>query len=449
MPAVGTIHRGKIARDRSEFDVTKPADSPNTPAPTHKHNSDVRMRGFASRSTVQAAWDWVDGQTGPLSEEVVPLDSASGRVLARDVISPVNVPAFDRSAMDGYAVRGEETSGAGDYSPVVLRVVGESRPAVPSAVTVEPGTAVRIMTGAPIPAGADAVVPAEYANETAGQVQLTTTVAAGKHVGRIGEDIAAGAALLPAGRRLRPQDLGVLASVGLDQIFVVRKPKVRVIVTGTEVVAPGAERQPNQIFDANSNMLLALVERDGGCVVEHRLLGDRREEIRLALTEPGADVILVSGGSSVGAEDFAPLVVSEAGELSIHGIAMRPSSPTGIGRIGDAFVFLLPGNPVSCLCAYDFFAGRALRRLGRRTSVWPYPQRSVRVARKITSAVGRTDYCRVRVETEGIVPLAISGASILSSTTRADGFVIVPEDLEGYPPGAEVVVYSYDFPLAS
>jgi molybdopterin molybdotransferase len=155
-------------------------------------------------------------------------------------------------------------------------------------------------------------------------------------------------------------------------------------------------------------------------------------------------VILVSGGSSVGSEDHAPQLIAKVGELAIHGVAMRPSSPAGMGKIGDALVFLIPGNPVSCLCAYDFFAGRAIRLRGGRAPEWPH--RSVRcpVARKIVSAIGRVDYCRVRIVDGAVEPIALSGASILSSTTRADGFVVVPPESEGYGPGSDVVVYLYD-----
>jgi molybdopterin molybdotransferase len=152
----------------------------------------------------------------------------------------------------------------------------------------------------------------------------------------------------------------------------------------------------------------------------------------------------VSGGSSVGSEDHAPTLVAQTGELAIHGVAMRPSSPAGIGRVGEALVFLLPGNPVSCLCAYDFFAGRAIRLCGGRPAEWPHRRRQGIVARKIVSAIGRVDYCRVRLTGEGVEPLALSGASILSSTTRADGFVIVPSESEGYGAGSEVTVYLYE-----
>jgi molybdopterin molybdotransferase len=157
-----------------------------------------------------------------------------------------------------------------------------------------------------------------------------------------------------------------------------------------------------------------------------------------------ADVLLVSGGSSVGREDHAPRLLAELGQLAVHGIAMRPSSPTGMGRLGHRLVFLLPGNPVSCLCAYDFFAGRAIRALGGLSRNWPYRCSRAPLARKLVSVVGRVDYARVRAKDEAVEPLAISGASVLSSTTRADGFVLVPSDSEGYPAGAQVDVYWYD-----
>ena len=164
----------------------------------------------------------------------------------------------------------------------------------------------------------------------------------------------------------------------------------------------------------------------------------------VAAAVAAADVVLVSGGSSVGLEDHAPPLLAKHGELAIHGIAMRPSSPAGMGRLDQRLVFLLPGNPVSCLCAYDFFAGRAVRALGGRDKTWPYRKIDLPLRRKLVSVVGRVDYARVSVADDQVEPLAISGASILSSTTRADGFVIVPDDSEGYAEGTSVEVYLYD-----
>ena len=405
---------------------------------------DVRMHGFSQRAEVGAVVQWIDEHAHRLGLTRIPLDRAAGRVLAERVIATIDVPAFDRAAMDGYALHADETSGASDYNPLAFAVLGQALPGRPFDGAVPPASAVRIMTGAALPAGADAVVPAEYAREAAGQVEITLAVSPGKHIGRRGEDIRAGAAVLEPGRSLRPQDLGLLASLGIAEIAVVAEPRVRIIVTGNEVVSPGMPKGEHQIYDANSAMLRGLVARDGGVVDAHHRLGDDPSRIREALIAPGADVILVSGGSSVGSEDHAPRLLAEVGTLAIHGVAMRPSSPAGVGAIGDALVFLLPGNPVSCLCAYDFFAGRAIRLRGGRRADWPHRTRQGVVARKIASAIGRVDYCRVRMAGGEVEPLALSGASILSSTTRADGFVIVPAESEGYGPGATVTVYLYE-----
>lgn len=402
------------------------------------------MRGFRERAEVDAVWRWIERHAKRLGPETVALDDAAGRVLASDVVATLDVPAFDRSAMDGYALRGDETTGAGEYNPLSFGVVGTALPGRPYEGTVAPGQAVRIMTGAPIPAGADAVVPAEHVQETSMGIEVSMAFGQGKHIARLGEDIAVGATVLSAGRRLRPQDLGVLASLGTTGVQVVRRPQVRFVVTGDEVVAPGRTRAAHDIYDANSAMLLALVARDGGALQEHVRTGDDPRRIRERIAAPGAEVVLVSGGSSVGSEDHAPRLLSELGELAIHGVAMRPSSPAGAGRIGATLVFLLPGNPVSCLCAYDFFAGRAIRLLGGRAAQWPYRLQRARVARKIVSAIGRVDYCRVRLRDGEVEPLALSGASVLSSTTRADGFVVVPAESEGFGAGAEVDVYRYD-----
>jgi len=402
------------------------------------------MHGFAARAEVATALAWIDAHAQRLGSERVSIDAAADRVLAQTLIAPLDVPAFDRAAMDGYALHGERTTGATDYTPLEFPVVGQVLAGEAYEGIVTPGTAVRIMTGAAMPGGADAVVPAEYARSVGANVEITAAVPPGRHVGRRGEDIRAGAAVLEPGRRLRPQDAGLIASLGIADIDVVASPRVRIVVTGNEIVSAGTAKTSFQIYDANSPMLRALVVRDGGVVESHRRIGDEVARIRDALTAPGADVILVSGGSSVGSEDHAPMLLKEVGELAIHGVAMRPSSPAGMGRTRDALVFLLPGNPVSCLCAYDFFAGRAIRIRGGRPAAWPHRQRPGKLARKIASAIGRVDYCRVRMSGDAVEPLALSGASILSSTTRADGFVIVPSESEGFGADTEVTVYLYD-----
>jgi len=410
------------------------------------------MRGFARRTTVADALRWLDEQIDALSGvaagQTVPLQQAAGRVLASEVTSRVDVPGFDRAMMDGFAVRAADTLGAAPYNRLALEVIGESMPGRPFSGKVEPGQAVRIMTGAPMPDGADAVLPVEVveihpASNGPGQILDQGEVSPGKHLGRTGEDVAAGTSVLAAGRRLRPQDVGLLSAIGIGEVTVVCRPRVRIVVTGDELLPAGSVPQPGKIVDANGPMLAALVRRDGGVVINPGIVPDTPEEILEAMRTV-CEVVLVSGGSSVGAEDHVPALLSEHGRLPIHGIAMRPSSPAGLGRLEGRLVFLLPGNPVSCLCAYDFFAGRAIRALGGRPRDWSYRRIRAPLARKIVSTVGRLDYMRVRLVEGRAEPLAVAGASILSSTTRAHGFVLVPPDSEGYPPGAEVEVFLYD-----
>lgn len=402
------------------------------------------MRGFLRRVPVAEALAWVDEQTRlPLESECVPLATAAGRMLASGIVSERNVPAFARSMMDGYAIRAADVVSASSYNPLPLKILGQSMPGQPFAHEVKEGQAVRIMTGAPLPLGADAVIPAEQTEATAEVVQALSAVPTAKNISFPGEDIQKGTALLTPPRRLRPQDLGVLSSIGIASVPVIRSPRVRLVITGNELLPAGTTPTGHRIADANGPMLAALVARDGGVVINPGIISDDESSILAALQED-ADVILVSGGSSVGQEDLAPVLLSQHGTLAIHGIAMRPSSPTGMGLLGHRKVFLLPGNPVSCLCAYDFFAGRAIRRLAGRSAAWPYRQVNLPLVRKLVSSIGRVDYARVKLFDDKVEPLAISGAAVLSSTTRADGFVIIPPDSEGYPAGDTVTVFLYD-----
>ena len=414
----------------------------------HPHRAevdDVRMRGFTRRHTVEDALAWLDAQLEPVPAEDIPLRLAAGRVLAVSIISDVDVPGFDRATMDGYAVVAGSTEGAAAYSRLPLAVIGDSMPGCPFEGAVSSGEAVRVMTGAPMPRGADAVLPAEFVEAEDGSrcIGALAAVSPGKNVGVRGEDIVRGATLMKPGRALRAQDLGVLSSIGLGTVTVIRRPRVRLAVTGNELLPCGSRPEGFHIADANGPMLAALTERDGGIVEFPGLVRDNDTAILEAL-HADADIVIVSGGSSVGVEDLAPMLVAQHGELAVHGIAMRPSSPTGLGRMGNRLVFLLPGNPVSSLCAYDFFAGRAIRVLGGRRKEWPYRSCRGVLTRKISSPIGRLDYVRVKIVDGQVEPLATAGASMLSSTTRADGFLIVGGDSEGFAAGAGVEVFLYD-----
>jgi molybdopterin molybdotransferase len=348
--------------------------------------------------------------------------------------------------MDGYAIRGEETTGADPYAPAVFQVVGRARPGRPFAGEVGPGEAVQIATGAPLPTGADAVVKVESTRLSGEWIEVFEATPPLRNVGQAGEDLATGALALPAGRILRPQDLGILSALGCQAVAVVRRPRVAIVLTGDELLPPGAAIEPHRIPDMNGPMLAALVTRDGGLAEIVGPLPDERATLRRELVRLSSqyDCLLVSGGSSTGPEDHAPTLVAELGQLVFHGVALRPASPAGFGQVADAPVFLLPGNPVSCLCAYDFLASRAIRGLGGRGHEWPYRSIERPLRTKLVSALGRTDYTRVRLVADEVEPLSTSGASILSSTSRADGFVVVPEESEGLAAGSRATVWLYD-----
>jgi molybdopterin molybdotransferase len=407
---------------------------------------DPRMRGFRVRASVDHVLALIDARVGEPGQEVVPLLDAAGRVLLSEVAAGAPVPSFDRAAMDGYALHGEETFGADLYAPAIFREVGNARPGRGFVSAIDPGEAVEIATGAPIPQGADTVVPVEATVRDGERILVTEPFPIGRHIGRRGEDVAQGTVVLPAGRILRPQDLGVLSGLGIASIAAARKPRVTILITGDEILPPGSKAEGYRFADMNSPMLQALIARDGGIPRVVGPLPDVRETLRTALLDAAesSDVVLVSGGSSTGPEDHAPGLLTELGELTVHGVAIRPASPSGLGFLGALPVLLLPGNPVSCLCAYDFFAGRVIRKLGGRKADWPYRTRPLPLARKLVSAVGRVDYVRVRLVDGRVEPMSIGGASILTSTTRADGFVVVPAGLEGYAAGTLVTVHMYE-----
>ena len=403
---------------------------------------DVRMRGFKKRSAVDDVMVWLNQQTIDLSEETVSLQDAVGRILANDTVSNYNIPLFTRSMMDGYALVASDTHSASSSNQLQLDVIGKSMPGYETNAEVTSGSAVRIMTGAPVPKGANAVLPAENVESIDNTIMVMESVAEGRNIGKIGEDVTQGSTVLKKGRCLRPQDIALLASIGQKNVTILKKLRIHIAVTGNEILELGESPQGCQIINSNGPMLEALSRRDGAEIINSRIIPDNLELIRQAMQED-YDILLITGGTSVGEEDIAPLLLAEEGDLAIHGVAMRPSRSTGMGSIGKKLVFLLPGNPVACLCAYDFFAGQLIRRLSGQSNP-PYLSIKKILKQKLVSMIGRTDYARIGLSDDKVKPIAISGAGILSSTTEADGFVIIPENSEGYPAGAEVDVFLYD-----
>jgi len=408
--------------------------------------SDTRMRGFTERTDLESALETLRSCVAPLEEESVRLEQALGRTLARDIISAEDVPAFDKSAMDGYALRAAETFGASPTDPVSFKVTGEIFPGEVGDLEVGPGEAVRIMTGGAFPEGADAVLMAEHTTDRGDSVLVHGSVVPGRNLAKAGEDVRKGDRVLARGRVLQPQDLGVLASIRKVELKVTRRPVVGILSTGNELVEPDSPEagRPGRVVDSCRYLLEGLVTRTGGAPRCLGMMADDREALRAALRAFDGDILLTIGATSVGKEDNLPGLLAELGELLVHGVNIRPASPVGFGRLGKALAVLLPGNPVAAMVGFDVFARPALQlQLGQREERSNRRVRG-RLRRKLASALNRTDFVRVQLVGEGEVePLRSGGAGILTSVTRADGFVIVPRDDEGLEAGTEVEVYLF------
>jgi molybdopterin molybdotransferase len=399
--------------------------------------------GWARLSDVAA---WVETWAAPSGLEHVSLADAAGRVLAGDVTAAMDLPPFDRATADGFALRADETVGAGAYNPLPFRLA-------PASAGVLPGHAVAVESGDPLPAGADAVARPEQAMPVApGTIAIIAPVAAGAEVERVASQGARGGALFAAGQQLGPGEVGLLASAGVMRVPVVVRPRVRCLLAAGGLSEAGQALAPGAVYDANGPMLAALIERDGGTVVDRRRIERDRSLLRDALGAslgaplgaPGADVILVAGGTGPGAGDEAAAALVEAGELVIHGVAIRPGETAGAGRAFGVPVLLLPGTPAACLWAYELLAGPAIRRLAGRSVELPFATRQVRLSRKVVSEIGMTDVCPVRCTIDGEVePLAPFAEAGLVVAAQGDGFVVVPESSEGYPQGAPVTVHLY------
>lgn len=368
----------------------------------------------------------------PLSgSELLPVQDCDGRISASDVMANIDVPHYRRAAMDGFAVMASDTLGASINSPVVLKLRQE----------IERGTCVKVHTGSPVPEGADAVVMLEDAVVRGESIEIFTQIYPFKNVGEIGEDIQKGEIILEEGRRLRPCDIAVLASTGIREMKVLRKPRVAIIPTGEELVPRGGEKlKKGEVYETNGLMVELYVRKWGGIPGLFNIVTDVPEKIKEAITSNlDADMIIITGGTSVGNRDYVPKVVESMGQLPVHGIGISPGKPTALGVINGKPVVCLPGYPVAGLVALYWFARPALRRLGH---IPDEPDRSVRavLSEKIPSRTGYKTFARVKIENGRAIPLATSGAGILSSVSKADGFVIIPENIEGYSKGEQVDV---------
>ena len=399
------------------------------------------MRPFTSTITLDEARRRLEAAIRPIARtEHVRISDAAGRVVAADVTSVIDVPPFARAAMDGYAVVSADTTNAAAATPARLRLIDRIYTGQPSTVTVVPGTCAEIATGAPLPAGADAVVMVEDTTSEGEQIHIRVAAAPGSNIGRRGADIMTGDLVAGAGEVLTPSRIGALAAIGQAEVPVYARPRVAILSTGNEVVEPGHSLKAGQIYDVNRFTLGAIVDAHGGAPRSHKAAGDTLESLTGALDDClESDLIVFSGGSSVGTRDLVVDLVAARGEMIFHGIAVKPGKPTAFALVGTSAksgtsekagqsartpFFGMPGNPTSCLSNAYILLIPFLRALARLP---PHTPRTVRVplGRRIASTAGRHQFCTVRLENGAAFP-AFKGSGDITSLSHADGYVEIP-----------------------
>ena len=387
------------------------------------------------------------GAVGPLSPLDVSLLEAHGCVLTEDVASPHPLPPFDNSAMDGYAVRASDVAAASDDAPVVLPVVGDVAAGSVTPYTVQPGLCVRIMTGAPIPPGADAIVPVEWTDGGVATVAIRRPAETGRHIRRAGEDVAIGTTVVSAGTHLGAPQVGLLAAVGRERVHVRPRPRVVVLSTGSELVDPGQPLTTGKIPDSNSTLLTAAAQEAGGIAYRVGIVPDDPRELIDTLEDQliRADIVVTSGGVSVGAYDVVKEALGRLGEVRFERVAMQPGMPQGFGLIGpDRTPFFgLPGNPVSAYVSFEVFVRPVLRRM---LGVEPLHRPTVRakLTEPVSSPPGKRTYARAWLSVQKgayvVSPVGGSGSHLIASLAGANAFVVVPEQTTELAAGAAVTV---------
>ena len=392
--------------------------------------------------SVEEALERILATVRVLKPERVPLLEAAGRVLAEEITADRDIPPLTNSAMDGYAVRGADVA----QTPARLRVVGQVAAGHMSRVQVEPGTAVRIMTGAPLPTGADTVVRFEDTRLDSDWVEILQVPPTGANVRLAGEDVRAGQVVLQPGQALRPQEIGQLAAVGQTDVAVVRRPRVAVLATGDEVVPPDQTPGPGQIRDANSYTVAAQVQAFGGVPLLLEVAHDEETLVRRGMREAlarGADLIITSGGVSVGDFDLVKQVLAAEGQMHFWSLNMKPGRPLAFGVVDGVPLLGLPGNPVAAMISTELFARPALLKMQGFTD-WSRPKVTARLTQPIERKDGRRHYLRVRLRETGAGYEATltgdQGSGILYSLVQADGLAVIPEECDHLPAGAEVKV---------
>jgi molybdopterin molybdotransferase len=404
----------------------------------------ARLKGFERLISVDDALEIFFNALKPkrLQSESIQIDDAMDRVAAENVVAPMDLPRFDRSAVDGYAIRADETFEATQFKPRIFRLIREK--------IVSKGCAKEIWTGNTVPEGATAVAMLEHTRKVKNGFEIVKPVTPGENISKKGEDISKGEIALETGTIINAYHIGLLAALGISKVDVVRKPRIAIISTGNELVELGKGLSPSQIVNSNRFVLSGLCRELGA---EPEYLGiarDDEEEIRTKIAEglTKADVVVTTGGTSVGVADLVPLVIGklDKGGMVVHGVAMRPGMPTALGILKRKPVFVLSGNPVAAVFGFEVFVRPTLMKLlGAQNE--PRPWVEVRLTKRVAGALGRRVYLRVKaIEQKGELrgePVLAKGSGLLSSLTKANGYVVIPENREGLEKDEKVTVHLF------
>jgi molybdopterin molybdotransferase len=402
-------------------------------------------------STVDEHVERVVESVQPLQPYDQPLLEALGLPVCENIVAPMDLPVFDNSAMDGYAVYFDDVASASEDHPVHLPVVGEMAAGQTKLFALSPGTTVRIMTGAPVPQGADAIVPIEWTDGGVATVRITRAPQRDEHVRHKGEDVQTGDVLLEDGTVLGPRQLGLLASVGRSQVRSRPRPRLVIISTGAELREPGTSLGHDSVYDANSYMLAAAARTAGAIAYRVGIVSDDASEFRDALSDQlvRADLVVTSGGVSKGAYDVVKEVLSEVGTVSFGEVAMQPGKPQGFGFVGEDStpILTLPGNPVSAYVSFEVFVVPAIRRMMGRL---PYRRPMVRAlcSQGFSSARGRQQYVRAQFGIDGkgahVTPVGGHGSHLMGDLSEANALIVVPADVTSVQGGTQVQVLVLD-----
>ena len=405
----------------------------------------VRLKGFQKLTTTNDALQlWFNTLRLQKSQTVaMPLNEGLGRVLAENIIAQEDLPRFDKSAVDGYAATARSTTTATQFKPSKLQIT--------DALEITSKQARPIWTGNPIPRGADAVVMIEDTKRIDGDLEVWVPLVPGENISRKGEDVHKGECVAKTGTRLNPYHLGLLAALGNESVKVFEKPKIAVLATGSELAEVGAIRGENQIFDSNKTMLYAMCKELGAEPVSLGIAKDDVNEIaeRIRVGLRDCDAVITSGGTSVGGHDLVPDAVNKVGSpgVVVHGVAMRPAMPTALGVLENKPVMILSGNPVAAVFGFEVFARPLISRMLGMSEGEMRPSIKAVMTRKVATALGRKTFVRVRViEKNGefyAEPVSTRGSGAISTMTRSNGFIVVPENREGAKEGELVTVHLF------